>query len=166
MEISKEIEPIQDGLNLAVKQSDDNFNDINTMIKLSERSRNRLSSWVNEYEENKSNDEFKNLRMGALDNPDFSESNEEREYEEKKSILEGKITNYLVVGNGFDIACNAKTTFKKFLFFVVASSLIINYVKSKQITNYKEFLYTNIFHKVLTDVIENLRIKPEAIDTI
>ena len=89
MEISKEIEPIQDGLNLAVKQSDDNFNDINTMIKLSERSRNRLSSWVNEYEENKSNDEFKNLRMGALDNPDFSESNEEREYEEKKSILEG-----------------------------------------------------------------------------
>lgn len=64
MEISKEIEPIQDGLNLAVKQSDDNFNDINTMIKLSERSRNRLSSWVNEYEENKSNDEFKNLVNG------------------------------------------------------------------------------------------------------
>lgn len=44
--------------------------------------------------------------------------------------------------------------------------MIINYVKSKQITNYKEFLYTNIFHKVLTDVIENLRIKPEAIDTL
>ena len=52
MEISKEIEPIRDGLNLAEKQSDDNFNDINSMIKLSERSRNRLSSWVNKYEEN------------------------------------------------------------------------------------------------------------------
>ena len=76
-ELSTKIESKQDELNLAEKQSDDNFNDINSMIKLSERSRNRLSSWVNEYEENKSNDEFKNLRMGALDNPDFSESNEE-----------------------------------------------------------------------------------------
>lgn len=166
-ELSTKIESKQDELNLAEKQSDDNFNDINSMIKLSERARNRLSLWVNEYEENKSNDEYKNLRIGALDNPDFSESiEEEREYKEKKSILEGKITNYLVVGNGFDIACQAKTTFKKFLFFVVASSLIINYIKSKQITNFKEFLYTNIFHKVLTDVIENLRIKPEAIDSL
>lgn len=167
MEISKEIEPIRDGLNLAEKQSDDNLNDINSMIKLSERSRNRLSSWVNEYEENQHYHKRKNILIAASPNPDFSESiEEEREYEEKKSILEGKITNYLVVGNGFDIACQAKTTFKKFLFFVVASSLIINYIKSKQITNFKEFLYTNIFHKVLTDVIENLRIKPEAIDSL
>ena len=166
-ELSTKIESKQDELNLAEKQSDDNFNDINSMIKLSERSRNRLSSWVNKYEENQTYHKSRNILIAASPNPDFSESNEEeREYEEKKSILEGKITNYLVVGNGFDIACNAKTTFKKFLFFVVASSLIINYVKSKQITNYKEFLYTNIFHKVLTDVIENLRIKPEAIDTL
>ena len=57
-----------------------------------------------------------NILIAASPKPDFSESKEEeREYEEKKSILEGKITNYLVVGNGFDIACNAKTTFKKFL---------------------------------------------------
>lgn len=83
-ELSTKIESKQDELNLAEKQSDDNFNDINSMIKLSERSRNRLSSWVNKYEENQAYHKRKNILIAASPNPDFSESiEEEREYKEK-----------------------------------------------------------------------------------